>query len=97
MSIYNKVSELEWYLCQKALLKEFLSKNAYEKYLSDLDRFHAEWEGLHEPKIVETDHSKEKMHETKIRRIQKKMLRKISVKLDAFPWIFFAGSYRCNE
>ena len=26
MSIYNKVSELEWYLCQKALLKEFLSK-----------------------------------------------------------------------
>ena len=34
MSIYNKVSELEWYLCQKALLKEFLSKNAYEKYLS---------------------------------------------------------------
>lgn len=42
MSIYNKVSELEWYLCQKALLKEFLSKNAYEKYLSDLDRFHAE-------------------------------------------------------
>lgn len=55
MSIYNKVSELEWYLCQKALLKEFLSKNAYEKYLSDLDRFHAEWEGLHEPKIVETE------------------------------------------
>lgn len=55
MSIYNKVSELEWYLCQKALLKEFLSKNAYEKYLSNLDRFHAEWEGLHEPKIVETE------------------------------------------
>lgn len=55
MSICNKVSELEWYLCQKALLKEFLSKNAYEKYLSDLDRFHAEWEGLHEPKIVETE------------------------------------------
>lgn len=55
MSIYNKVSELEWYLCQKALLKEFLSKNAYEKYLSDLDRFHAEWEGLQEPKIVETE------------------------------------------
>lgn len=55
MSICNKVSELEWYLCQKALLKEFLSKNAYEKYLSDLDRFHAEWKGLHEPKIVETE------------------------------------------
>ena len=38
-----------------------------------------------------------RMDESKIRRIQKKMLRKISDKLDAFPWIFFAGSYRCNE
>lgn len=33
----------------------------------------------------------------KYEEFRKKMLRKISVKLDAFPWIFFAGSYRCNE
>lgn len=51
MSICNKVSELEWYLCQKALLKEFLSKNAYEKYYRILIVFMRNGKDFMNPKL----------------------------------------------